>query len=149
MIRLNILRLIPVAIMLVATTACDSSSDSSALDETPKGSSPVLAGTNKIEVSLMALGPADGRAVVALPDGKMQVLKVGDTVPGSEAIVMQVLHDKLVVEETIEKPGEAPVKQMAWLYKSGKAGVKSRVQRLDQIGPEKELLQHPGSSVIK
>lgn len=148
MTRLNILRLIPVAIILLSTTACDTSSDRSALEET-KDSTPLPAGTNKIDVSVMALGPADGRAVVALSDGRMQVLKVGDTVPGSQAIVMQVLHDKLVVEETIEKAGEPPVKQMAWLYKSGKAGVKSRVQHLDEIGPDKELLQHPGSSVIK
>lgn len=138
---------------MVTISACDTSGDRSAPAETNNVESvatvktdatSTTAETDNLEkVSVMALGPADGRAVVSLTGGKMQVLMVGDTVPDTNAIVVQVLHDKLVVEETIEKAGDPPVKQMAWLYKSGKTGEKSRIQRLDQVGPDKEPLQAP------
>lgn len=94
-------------------------------------------------LTVMALGPVDGRAVVKTADGKMQVLKIGDTLPGTKAVVTQVLIDKLVVEDTIGKPGEAPVKQTVWIYKPDKAGAKSRVQRLDREGPPKAAVEKP------
>ena len=86
------------------------------------------------ELNVMALGPLDGRAVVKSADGKMQVLKIGDTIPGTQATVKQVLTDRLVVEETIDKDGRT-VKQTVWIYKPTKPGGKSRVQRLDREGP--------------
>ena len=49
----------------------------------------------------MALGAVDGRAVVKTADGKMQVVKVGDTIPGTQSVVSQVLNDKLIVEHTV------------------------------------------------
>lgn len=94
-------------------------------------------------VTVMALGPLDGRAVVKLPDGKMQVLGLGDTVPGTGAIVVQVLPDKLVVEETIQQPGEPPVAQTVWIYKPSTAGEKSRFQRLDRRGPPAVTIERP------
>jgi hypothetical protein len=109
-----------------------------------------MAEPTKLEsITVMAVGPSDGRAVVTLPDGKMQVLKVGDTVPGTQAIVIQVLPDKLVVEETIEKAGSAPVKQMVWIYKPGKPGEKSRIQRLDRVGPDREMHPRPSTGMSK
>lgn len=109
----------------------------------------VMAESENLEsITVMALGPSDGRAVIALPDGKMQVLKVGERVPGTKAIVVQVLSDKLVVEESIEKSTGVPVRQMVWIYKSAKAGAKSRIQRIDPMAPEKELHPHPMPAVI-
>lgn len=94
------------------------------------------------DVTVMALGPVDGRAVVKTPDGKMQVLKLGDTVPGTQAVVTQVLTDKLVVEETLEKGGQTS-KQTVWISKPKKAGEKPQVQRLDREGPPPALLLKP------
>lgn len=94
-------------------------------------------------VTVMALGPVDGRAVVSVADGKMQVLKVGQTVPGTNAVVTQVLPDKLVVEETVVRPDEPAVKQTIWIYKPGKAGEKSRIQRLDRQGPRAPVMERP------
>jgi hypothetical protein len=131
MIQFKVFRLVPLMIMLGITGLAK-------------------AEPTKLEsITVMAVGPSDGRAVVTLPDGKMQVLKIGDTVPGTQAIVMQVLPDKLVVEETIEKSDNAPVKQMVWIYKPGKPGEKSRIQRLDQVGPDKVLHQRPSAGISK
>ncbi|MDD2893355.1 MAG: hypothetical protein PHF20_05440 [Halothiobacillaceae bacterium] len=85
--------------------------------------------------SIMALGALDGRAVVKSVDGKMHVLKVGDTLPGTQATVLQVLADKLVVEESVGKEGQPKVKQTAWIFKSDKPGGVSAVQRFDTQGP--------------
>jgi len=86
------------------------------------------------DFSVMASGPLDGRAVVKSADGKMTVLKVGDKLPGTEATLIQVLADKLVVEESVGKPGKPKVKQTAWLIKGGKSAPGS-VQRFDSQGP--------------
>lgn len=94
-----------------------------------------LLAVNLESVSVIALGPLDGRAVVKTADGKMQVLKLGDTIPGTKAIVTQVLTDKLVVEETIERQGQAPKVQTVWIMKPKKAGEKSTVQRLEREAP--------------
>lgn len=86
------------------------------------------------DFSVMASGPLDGRAVVKSADGKMTVLKVGDKLPGTEATLIQVLADKLVVEEMVGKPGKPKVQQTAWLLKGGKSAPGS-VQRFDSQGP--------------
>jgi hypothetical protein len=84
-------------------------------------------------LSVMALGAVDGRAVVKMPDGKMQVLKVGDTIPGTQAVISQVLNDKLVVEDTVTTKDKPTTKQVVWIQKA-KAGEKSAVQRFESEG---------------
>lgn len=108
-----------------------------------------VAAGNLEAVTVLALGPMDGRAVVKLPDGKMQVLTLGDTVSGTGAVVMQVLPDKLVVEETIEKAGEPPIKQTVWIFKPSKVGEKSQVQRLDRQGPPPVPIEKPVTGGVK
>lgn len=104
---------------------------------------PAFADTRLEDLNVIALGPVDGRAVVKTTDGKMLVLKIGDSVPGTKAVVTQVLTDKLVVEETIEKKDEPPVKQTVWIYKATKAGEKSQIQRLDRQGPPQAVVEKP------
>ena len=84
------------------------------------------------DITIMGLGPVDGRAVIKTADGKMQVLAVGDTVSGTTATVSQILNDRLVV---VEQPDPAKPKQTVWIYKPTSVGGKSRVQRLDPNGP--------------
>lgn len=88
------------------------------------------------DLTVMALGALDGRAVVKTTNGKMQVLKLGDAVPDSKAVVKQVLTDRLVVEDVIE--GKPPRRETVWLYKA--KGGKSRIQRLDTQGPAKTVI---------
>jgi len=97
---------------------------------------PLAYADSKLEdFSIMAVGPLDGRAVVKSPDGKLQVMKLGDTLPGTQAKLLQVLPDKLVVEDTVGKEGQPAVKQTAWIIKSNKPGEKTQVQRFDSQGP--------------
>ena len=109
-----------------------------------------LADATKLEdLTIMAVGPMDGRAVVKGADGKLKVLKLGDTLPGTNAKLTQVLADKLVVEETVGKKGQPPVKQTAWIYKPSKPGAKTRVQRFDTQGPPPKLHQVKVAKPVK
>ncbi|MCU7866497.1 MAG: hypothetical protein KZQ92_21300 [Candidatus Thiodiazotropha sp. (ex Lucinoma borealis)] len=80
------------------------------------------------EFSVLILGPMDGKAVLKLPDGKMQVVGNGQTLPGTQATVKQILNDRLVVEDV--QAGDPPSVQTVWLYKAASPSEKSRVKRL-------------------
>lgn len=100
------------------------------------------------ELTVMALGPLDGRAVIKTGDEKMHVLKIGDAIPGTQAIIQQVLTDKVVVEETVENKDASAKRQAIWIFKPTKAGEKSRVQRFDSQGPPKPVIQKPVIKMI-
>ena len=98
---------------------------------------PFLAYASVDDITVIALGALDGRAVIKTTDGKMQVLKVGDEIPGSTATVKQILNDHLVVSETVKKKNKN-VQQMVWIYKPKKSGGKSLVKRLRLEPPKSE-----------
>jgi hypothetical protein len=108
-----------------------------------------FADTRLEDLTVMALGPLDGRAVVKTADGKMQVLKIGDTVPGTKAVVTQVLTDKLIVEDSIEAKGQPAKKQTVWITKPTRAGEKSTVQRLDREGPPPAVTVKPSGMAVR
>lgn len=85
------------------------------------------------EFSVLILGPMDGKAVLKLPDGKMQVVGNGDTLPSTQATVKQILNDRLVVEDV--QQGDPPSVQTVWLYKAASPSEKSRVKRLQKTHP--------------
>jgi len=74
------------------------------------------------DLTVLALGALDGRAVVKTADGKMHVLKVGDAIPGTGATITQVHTDKLVVEEKVTAEGALPAPQTVWVHKPAKPG---------------------------
>lgn len=88
------------------------------------------------DLAIMALGPLDGRAVVKTLDGKLHVLTVGATMPGTEAKLLQILPDKLVLEDMVGKEGKPKIKQTVWMNKGAKPGVPGTIQRFDTQGPE-------------
>jgi hypothetical protein len=88
------------------------------------------------EVSIMALGALDGRAVVKTADNKMHVLKLGTVIPGTKATVTQILADKLVVEDALEG-GQT---QTVWISKGGSDG-KAVVQRLNSEAPAPAMVE--------
>ena len=67
------------------------------------------------DLTVMALGALDGRAVVKTADGKMHVLKVGDAIPGTNATITQMHIDKLVAEEKVTAEGAQPALKDWWL----------------------------------
>ena len=91
------------------------------------------------DVTVMALGALEGRAVVKTADGKMQVLRLGDKIAGTNAIVSQILTDKLVVEETLLREGEEPKRQTVWISKPAKPGEKSTIQRMSADAPAQQI----------
>ena len=93
------------------------------------------------DLTVMALGALDGRAVLKTPDGKLQVLKVGDTIPGTHAVISQVLANKIVVTDTIVGPDKAAKTQTVWISKSTQPGAKSAVQRMDSVAPAGKVVQ--------
>lgn len=76
-------------------------------------------------LKLLALGPNDGRVVIQFPDKKMLVLHVGETVPGTHAVLTEVLTDKAVFDEAAA-PSQG--KQAVWMWK-GSANAPGRIQR--------------------
>lgn len=92
-------------------------------------------------LSIMAVGPLDGRAVIKTSDNKMHVLKPGDVIPGTKATVSQILTDKLVVDDVLED-GHS---QTVWITKGGADG-KVTVQRLSMEGPAPQIA--PQSSLV-
>lgn len=99
------------------------------------------------EFSVLILGPLDGRAVVKLPDGKMQVIGKGENLPGTQATVKQILKDRLVLEDKVK--GDTPELQTVWLYKAASPGEKSRVQRLQRTPPPQTLPKLRVSTELK
>lgn len=96
------------------------------------GAAPIAAPALQLEqLKLLALAPLDGRAVLLLPTKQMLVLKVGDTVPGTRAVLTQVLADKLVFEEA---PQGAAGKQLVWMHKSP-ANQAAKVERFSALPP--------------
>jgi hypothetical protein len=98
------------------------------------------------ELTVMALGAVDGRAVVKLADGKMQVLKTGDGIPGTQAVITQVLADRLIVEETTVGADKQPHKQTVWISRPAEPGGRSTVQRLQVEAPPPQPLAAGASS---
>jgi hypothetical protein len=93
------------------------------------------------DLTVMALGALDGRAVLKGADGKLQVVKVGDTIPGTHAVVSQVLADKIVVKDTVVGADKTPKPQTVWISKATQPGGKSAVQRMDSEAPPPKIIQ--------
>ena len=96
---------------------------------------PSEAGGALERLTVVALAPMAGRAVIKLPDGEMQVVQPGDQLPGAAITVVQVLTDKLVVEERLNPSGTPALKRLAWIYQAPVGGRYSRVVRLHQEAP--------------
>jgi hypothetical protein len=94
---------------------------------------------SEFNISVIGLAPVDGNAVVKTTDNKMHVVKVGDTLPGTSAVVVQILPKKLVLEDLVGN-GHGKSKQMVWLHKVSKSNGKSRVQRLERQGGKTKTL---------
>ncbi len=94
-------------------------------------------------LSVIALAPLDGRAVLRGPDAILQLIQQGDQLPGTQATLLQVLPDKLIVEDQITEP-KTPLKtQIVWIYRAPTDGGRSRILRLKKNLPtSKQVLMH-------
>ena len=49
---------------------------------------------------VLKISPEDQRAVIKTPDGKMQIIKIGDPI-GDHGIIKEIAADRVVIEEQI------------------------------------------------
>lgn len=87
------------------------------------------------QVLVLALAPLQGQAVVQGPGGTMSLVRLGEQLQGTGATLVQVLPDKLVLEEHSASAGQAPGKRLVWLYKAPQGGGPSRLLRLQHDVP--------------
>lgn len=95
-------------------------------------------------VTVLELRAVDGYAVVQSTDGKRVKIKKGDAIPGTNAGVVEILPDKMVIEDVIEKE-DAIVKQSVLIYLPDIPGGKSKVQRLEHQGYARKALSLPSN----
>ena len=77
---------------------------------------------------VLSLDPGAGLAVVRTAAGGLEVVGVGEAFPGSRAIVLQVLADRVIAEEVVGD--EKPRRQQLWIYRADAGERGSRVERL-------------------
>lgn len=86
-------------------------------------------------LTVLALAPAAGQAVVQGPDGSLHLVRLEDQLQGTNATLVQVLPDKLVLEERSPGTGQGPVQRLVWLYKAAQDGGPSRLVRFQGAVP--------------
>jgi hypothetical protein len=95
---------------------------------------PAQSSRSLADLAVLLLAPAGERAVVKDAGGKLHLLSVGDVLPGTRARVLQVLPDRLVVEEAL--PGPPARTRKVWLHDRRDARGRTIVQVLDPLGPD-------------
>ena len=140
-LRKAVLALLALLPILAAAAAKPAGTAAAAAAATPAPAATAASNVKLEDLTVMALGALDGRAVLKGPDGKLQVLKVGDTIAGTHAVVSQVLADKVIVKDTVLGADKAPKTQTVWISKATQAGGKSSVQRLDNEAPPARVIQ--------
>ncbi len=70
------------------------------------------------DVVVVAISPLDKSAILRLPDRTMQVLKLGEEIPGTELQLTRILIDKLVFETRLDSGYSNGANQVVWLHKA-------------------------------
>lgn len=142
---LCMLGLAPAAISAPAVVASATARATSTPAAAP-GATPVLKEV-AVELELirvLALSQADGRAVLAFPDGIMVTAQTGEMVARTGAVLKQVLPGKLVLEQGM--PAGAG-KQLIWMHKA--QGAKpGRVERFSSLADPTPAAPAPVSHTI-
>lgn len=99
--------------------------------------------------TLLSVAPVDGKAVVQLSGGQLQVVSVNDVVPRTQITVQQVLPDRLVLFESVQsdEAEQAGKQRTVWWFKAEAPGQQSRVQVLSETAPDQPELLEPNSAV--
>lgn len=105
-------------------------------------SSAWAADLNRLKV--MGVNPTSGQAVIRFDDGKMNVVKVGDTIADTGAVLTQVLPDKLVASQPSEK--DSSINDVLWIYRIKNPADFSSVERFEKTQPKTK--QHSQSKVV-
>jgi hypothetical protein len=96
------------------------------------------------DLRLVATSPASGTAVVESPEGRLAVVRTGESlVPGGPR-VHRVRTDRLVLEDSLDgEDGKAARRVRYWMFRAKEPDLPSRVVLLSRIPPPPPLRQEP------
>jgi len=80
-------------------------------------------------MKVVKISPRDEAAVIRTPEGKMEVIRVGDSI-GSSATVKEIANDAVVIENRTEREVETVIIRLA-----GKKQTIQRIRKLNQGRP--------------
>lgn len=131
-------RPVPATAAAAAPVAAPAATESPA---TPAKTTPLALETLRV----LAWSQADGRAVIGFPDQKMEIVKTGEAVPRTSAVLTEVLPDKLVLHDRIAANKPA---QLVWMSK-GQGTSPALVQRFaTESGSEGAVAATAVSTVV-
>lgn len=87
------------------------------------------------DIRVLKISPEDGRAVVRTADGKMKVIKVGDSI-AKQTVVIEIAQERVVLKEQKDNEPETVIIRL-------ENGVQ-RVERLKKAGEQRPQLYAPG-----
>ena len=85
-------------------------------------------------IQIVRILDQDEKAMIKLPDGRMHILKVGDSV-GKNGKVIEIVEGRIVIEERAEKGPETVIIR----FENGK----QRIERIRKIGDKPPVLYSP------
>ncbi|MBI5485403.1 MAG: hypothetical protein HY888_13235 [Deltaproteobacteria bacterium] len=90
------------------------------------------------KIQFIKISPQDSKAVIRGTDGKMQVIKPGDTVV-ENVTVKEIIPGRIILEEKTEKGLETIIVRVD--------GVKTRIERLSRQPEKTPLMMAPVSAI--
>lgn len=84
--------------------------------------------------------PQEEKAIIKTPDGRMEVIKVGDLV-GKKGKVIEIVEGRIVIEEKTEKGPETVIIR----FENGK----QRIERIRKAGDKQPVLYSPSTKDTK
>ena len=85
-------------------------------------------------IQIVRISSEDERATVRTPDGKIQVIKVGDSI-GERGKVIEIVEGRIVIEERTDKGPETVIIR----FENGK----QRIERIRKAGGRQPILYAP------
>ncbi len=85
-------------------------------------------------IQILRIVEQDEKAMTKLPDGRMHILKVGDSI-GKNGKVIEIVKGRIVIEEKTDKGSETVIIR----FESGK----QRIERIRKAGDKQPVLYAP------
>ena len=106
------------------------------------------AATESVEsLKLMGVNPGQGQAVIQFSDESMKVIKVGEQIGETGAVVTHVLPDKIIAEQTSAK--DKSMTDVLWIFRVRDPGKVSEIQRFEKTDRDQKTFQQPVTRSVK
>jgi hypothetical protein len=95
-------------------------------------------------LTLLATSPQQ-HAVLMQPDRQLLTLGMADELGDSQAYIIEILADRIVLQQQALVPAHPP--RLIWLYRAAAADQPSRIVTLDRIAPAQPLARQPDAMI--